>query len=185
MAPLIKLKQAKKNYLDHAFDLTIEERDFIIVSGQNGAGKTTLIHLLLGFTTPDEGMIEKGKLKIGYLPERINLPLFIKVFQYLETLARLKKSELDQELMMMFNVPLFKSVHTLSKGNMQKLAIISTFLGTPDLIILDEPLSGLDVKTCHIFKDYLKKRRDAGLSILISTHQPELFKDLASRHIIL
>ncbi|PKK88615.1 MAG: hypothetical protein CVV62_01860 [Tenericutes bacterium HGW-Tenericutes-7] len=82
-------------------------------------------------------------------------------------------------------LPLFQSVHTLSKGNQQKLAIVSTFLGTPDLIILDEPLSGLDVKTCHIFKDYLKKRRDEGLSILISTHQPELFKDLCSRHIIL
>ncbi|PKK93400.1 MAG: hypothetical protein CVV61_04835 [Tenericutes bacterium HGW-Tenericutes-6] len=185
MAPLIKLEKAKKRYLDHAFDLTIEKKDFIIISGQNGTGKTTLIQMLLGFIEPDEGMISKKKLKIGYLPERINLPLFIKVFQYLETLARIKKSELDQELLMMFNLPLFQSVHTLSKGNQQKLAIVSTFLGTPDLIILDEPLSGLDVKTCHIFKDYLKKRRDEGLSILISTHQPELFKDLCSRHIIL
>jgi ABC-2 type transport system ATP-binding protein len=180
---LVKLEDAGKHYLSRTFCLEIEKSDFILVSGENGHGKTTLIQLILGFISPDKGFVSCQKIKIGYLPEKAMLPLFIKVYVYLETLAKLKKAPLDQELILAFNLPIFKSVHELSKGNMQKLAIVSTFLGNPDLIILDEPLSGLDHESTLILKKYIEKKKEAGMSFMISTHHPELFSDLASKHL--
>jgi len=95
--PLIKLDHAGKKYLNRTFDLEINEKDFILVSGENGNGKTTLIHLLLGFTHPDLGTVQSKKLKIGYLPEKAMLPSFVQVMKYLETLSRIKKSKIDQK----------------------------------------------------------------------------------------
>jgi ABC-2 type transport system ATP-binding protein len=180
---LIKLEEAGKNYLNRTFCLEIHPKDFILVSGENGHGKTTLIQLILGFISPDKGFVKGKKLKIGYLPEKAMLPLFIKVYVYLETLAKIKKTRLDLELIHAFNLPIFKSIHELSKGNQQKLAIVSTFVGNPDLIILDEPLSGLDHESTVILKKYIEKKKDEGMSFMISTHQPELFKELASKHL--
>ena len=183
--PLISLNHAGKRYLPRTFDLEINKSDFILVSGDNGNGKTTLIQLVLGFTRPDVGTVVSNKLKIGYLPEKAMLPMFVKVLPYLETLARIKKSKVDEHLLMSFNIPIFKSIHELSKGNQQKLAIVSTFIGKPDLIILDEPLSGLDQESMIILKNYIEAKKKEGMSFIVSTHQPELFKHLASRHILL
>ncbi len=182
---LIKLDSAGKRYLEKRFTLEINKSDFILVSGDNGNGKTTLIQLILGFIHPDFGYVESKKIKIGYLPEKIMLPLFIKVLPYLETLAKIKKGKIDTDLIFAFNIPVLKSIHELSKGNQQKLAIISTFLGNPDLIILDEPLSGLDLESTIILKKHIEKKKSEGMSFMISTHQPDMFKEMASIHITL
>ncbi len=157
--PLIKLDQAGKRYLNHRFNLLIEKSDFVLVSGENGNGKTTLIHLLLGFTKPDLGRVQRTKMKIGYLPEKAMLPLFVNVSVYLKTLARIKKTEINHDLVNAFHLPIEKSIHELSKGNQQKLAIVSTFLGKPDLIILDEPLSGLDDESTETLKRHIEDTR--------------------------
>jgi len=86
---------------------------------------------------------------------------------------------------MSFNIPIFKSIHELSKGNLQKLAIVSTFIGKPDLIILDEPLSGLDHESTLVLKNYIEMKQKEGMSFIVSTHQPELFLHLANQHILL
>jgi len=181
--PLIKLSNVRKNYLDHTFDLEIDKHDFILLSGENGRGKTTLIQLLLGFIYPDVGSIESKKLKIGYLPEKTMLPLFVKVIVYIETLARIKKSKIDLDLLYELRIPITKSIHELSKGNQQKLAIFSTFMGNPDLVILDEPLSGLDAESIDFFSNYLISQKNRGLGLIISTHQPERFINLCNKHI--
>ncbi|MBN2300699.1 MAG: ATP-binding cassette domain-containing protein [Acholeplasmataceae bacterium] len=183
--PLISLNQAGKSYLNHQFNLCINPSDFILISGDNGNGKTTLIRLILGYTRPDTGTIESRKLKIGYLPEKAMLPLFVKVVPYLKTLARIKKSNIDHDLVEAFHIPISKSIYELSKGNQQKLAIVSTFLGQPDLIILDEPLSGLDEESVMILKAHIEKKKDEGMSFIVSTHTPELFVHLANQHLVL
>ena len=182
---LVKLSQATKFYINTSFDLTISKSDFILISGENGSGKTTLIHLVLGFIMPDQGTVTSKKLKIGYLPEKAMLPQFVKVSHYLETLARLKKGVIDYQLIHRFNLPFYKSIHELSKGNFQKLALISTFLGKPDLVILDEPLSGLDEESSAHLITYMEEKRHEGMSFMVSTHQPERFKKLASQIVML
>ncbi len=182
---LIELREAKKHYCPQSFNLIIEAHDFIVISGENGKGKTTLLELILGFKRPDLGFVNKKKLKIGYLPEVMMLPPLIKVSEYLETLAKVKKDRLSEELIHLFDIPLFKYIYQLSKGNQQKLAIISTFIGKPDLIVLDEPLTGLDQTSMLDLKAFLKKKKESGLSILISTHNPDLFKDLANKTLCL
>ena len=177
------MHNAGKNYLPRTFDLEINPSDFVLVSGDNGNGKTTFIQLVLGFTRPDTGSIESKKLKIGYLPEKAMLPMFVKVLPYLETIARIRRAKIDQRLLMSFNIPIFKSIHELSKGNQQKLAIVATFIGKPDLVILDEPLSGLDYESTHILKDYIEQKKEEGMCFIVSTHQPELFVHLANQHL--
>lgn len=178
---LIELKEARKLYCSESFTLKIEKQDFIVISGENGRGKTTLLELILGFKRPDSGSVDKKKLKIGYLPEVMMLPPLIKVSDYLETLARVKRDKISEDLLHLFKIPLFKYIYQLSKGNKQRLAIVSTFIGKPDLIILDEPLSGLDQESRKKLKAYLIEKKEEGLSIIISTHKPELFKDLANK----
>ena len=182
---LIKLNEAKKHYCPQIFNLVIEKNDFILVSGENGKGKTTLIELILGFKRPDQGNIDKRKLKIGYVPEMMMLPPLVKASDYLETLSKVKKDLLNEDLIHLFKIPLYKYIYQLSKGNQQKLAILSAFIGKPDLIILDEPLSGLDEDSIKDFICYMKEKINHGLSFLVSTHYPHVFDELVTKRIML
>ncbi len=179
----IKLEEAGKRYLSHRFTLEVSKDDFLVISGDNGSGKTTLLMLILGFIHPDTGKIEKRKLKMGYLPEKVVLPPFIPVMEYLLTMARIKKDTLDPTLLHILEVPLDKSIHQLSKGNQQKIAFISACMGKPHLLILDEPFSGLDEVMKEKMVELIEKRHHQGTSILISTHEPERFLHLATKHL--
>ncbi len=179
----IELINVEKRFLNHTFNLCVEPKDFILVTGSNGSGKTTLIYLLVGFIRPDRGQIKQKKIKIGYCPERVILPRYIKVYEYLSTLAKVKKAPLDQQLLALFQIPLNQSIHYLSKGNMQKVALLIAFMGNPDLIILDEPFTGLDIDSQIKFADYLKVKQGQGKSIMISTHQPKFLEHLANKRI--
>lgn len=173
--PLIELKNAGKNYLNYTFNVSIKTNYCLLVHGKNGSGKTTLIHLLLGFAKPDYGKVIKKNMKINYLSEKVMLPPYIKVVDYLENIARIKKGEVDYDLLNDFKIPLFKGIHQLSKGNQQKLALVATMTGNAKLFILDEPLSGLDEASIDILFAKIKTLKEQGLSFVISTHQPYRF----------
>jgi len=179
----IKLEEAGKRYLSHRFSLAIEKQDFLVISGENGSGKTTLLMMILGFIRPDVGTIEKRKLKMGYVPEKVVLPPFIPVMEYLLTMARIKKDTLDPHMLSALDLPLDKSIHQLSKGNQQKIALISACMGKPHLLVLDEPLSGLDEEMKEQVVELLKRRHHMGTSILVSTHEPERFLHVATKHL--
>jgi ABC-2 type transport system ATP-binding protein len=181
--PYISLKNAGKHYLNKRFDLDIDQKDFVLVSGDNGTGKTTFIQLVLGYTRPDVGSVEMKKIKIGFLPEKAMLPMFIQVSDYLKTMARIKKGKADDFLIHALQVPMLHGIHELSKGNLQKLAIVSTFMGNPELVILDEPFSGLDQESQGILSDYIKMKQKEGMSFIISTHRPEYFQGFANKTI--
>lgn len=180
---LIELKNASKHYIAHSFNIKVEQRDFILVTGDNGSGKTTLIYLLIGFIRPDEGYIHSRKIKIGYLPERLILPRYIKVYDYLYTLAKIKKASLNFSLFHRFCIPLDQSISTLSKGNLQKIGLVVAFLGNPDFVILDEPFSGLDCDAKKILIDYIIDQNQQGQTIMISTHEPDPFLKYVNKKI--
>lgn len=180
---LVALHKVTKYDVLKPYDLYIEQGDFIVLCGSNGSGKTTLFRLILSFIKPDTGKITKAVKRIAYLPEHVKLPFFMKSYMYILLHAKMKKVDVDVELLHLFNIPLFRYVHELSKGNQQKLAIITTLIGQAELIILDEPLNGLDDQSIKNFLMYMTKLKSQGKTFIVSTHQPQWFKKLQTRMI--
>lgn len=169
--------------------------------GPNGAGKTTLIRMITGIFYPDSGnILFKGKnfependaRFIGYMPEERGLYKKMKIGEQALYLARLKglsrhdamhkikdwfkRLEMDS----WWN----KKVEDLSKGMGQKLQFVITVLHEPDLIILDEPFSGLDPVNANLIKDEIYRLSQKGTTIIFSTHRMEQVEEIC-RHIVL
>ncbi len=172
-------------------DLSLEVRAGRIFGflGPNGAGKTTTIRMIVGITAPDEGKIElfgermSAKLqdKIGYLPEERGLYKKMKIVEQLRYFAALKDvsgAEADKRIdrwLERMNLAEWKNKKTtdLSKGMQQKIQFISTVLHDPDLLILDEPFSGLDPVNVEFMIDVLSEFRQQQKTVIFSTHLME------------
>jgi ABC-2 type transport system ATP-binding protein len=154
--------------------------------GRNGAGKTTTIRMITGIFMPDAGSIEwlgastaaEFRDRIGYLPEERGLYKQMKIVELLLFLAEIKgkrpadvRPAIDRwlerfELLDKRNA----KIEELSKGNQQKVQLIGTLLHDPDLIILDEPQSGLDPVNMVLVRNLLRDLKNEGKTILLSTH---------------
>ncbi len=178
--PLIELNEASKHYLDTSFSLSLDPGKTVLITGANGVGKTTLIHLLLGYTKPNKGDIKRRAKQISYVPEHITLPSFVTALTYMKTIAGIRKLEFKEDLITRFNVPMFKSIRTLSKGNQRKLALCAALLGRPDLVILDEPLDGLDEAAKALLAIIIEEKMKEGIAFVIATHDTSVFESLAS-----
>ncbi len=157
--------------------------------GPNGAGKTTTIRMVMNIIIPDEGSIkvlnrrmdEEMKERVGYLPEDRGLYPKMKVGELLLFLAEikgLKGSDARKEIdfwLDRFDLSDWKSkkVEELSRGMQQKLQFIVTVIHQPELIILDEPFSGLDPVNTKLFKDIMLEMKKKGRTIVFSTHRME------------
>lgn len=167
--------------------------------GRNGAGKTTTIRMITGIFYPDEGTIhwegESGSFqdRVGYLPEERGLYKQMKLMEHVLFLAEIKdrvgpeirkRAEywLDRfELLEKKNV----KVEELSKGNQQKIQFIGALLHDPDLIILDEPMSGLDPVNVVLVRNIVRDLRDSGKTILLSTHMMGEAEKLANQIVLI
>ena len=168
--------------------------------GPNGAGKTTTIKLLLGLLEPNEGEMKvfglnperdevEIKRRIGYVSEE---PLIFKsltpkeLFNFIASIRELdekRTTELAKEYLESLEAIQYydQLIATLSHGNKQKLQIIAAILHDPDLLILDEPIAGLDAKAVRVFKSILEIHTQRGGSVLFSTHIMEIAQDLCDR----
>src|SRR5437763_3760945 len=154
--------------------------------GRNGAGKTTTIRMITGIFMPDSGSIDWGgasdggsfRDRLGYLPEERGLYKQMKVVELLLFLAEIKgKRAADVRPLIDRWLERFElvekrdaKVEELSKGNQQKVQLIATLLHDPELIILDEPQSGLDPVNMVIVRNLLLELKQEGRTILLSTH---------------
>lgn len=157
--------------------------------GPNGAGKTTTIRMIVGITAPDEGSISlfgepvsyATQNRIGYLPEERGLYKKMKVVDQLKYFAELKgvsRSDADKKIdfwLDRMGLGEWKKAKTtdLSKGMQQKIQFISTVLHDPDLLILDEPFSGLDPVNVEFMIDVLSEFRTQQKTVIFSTHLME------------
>jgi ABC-2 type transport system ATP-binding protein len=164
--------------------------------GPNGAGKTTTIRMIVGIMAPDKGTIELfGETgtahlqdRIGYLPEERGLYKKLKIVDQLRYFAALKdvpRAEADKRIdfwLDRMGLGEWKTKRTtdLSKGMQQKIQFISTVLHDPDLLILDEPFSGLDPVNVEFMIDVLAEFRTKDKTIMFSTHQMETAERLCS-----
>lgn len=158
--------------------------------GPNGAGKTTTIRMIVNITAPDSGTIElfgqhitpELQDRIGYLPEERGLYKKMRVVDQLSFFAELKNVDrkvsgpkIDHWLarLKLSEWKKKKSIE-LSKGMQQKVQFITTVLHDPDLVILDEPFSGLDPVNVELLKDVVLDLKRSGKTVIFSTHQMEL-----------
>src|SRR6185312_13906628 len=169
--------------------------------GPNGAGKTTLIRMITGIFYPDEGNIvfegqpfraERDSVRIGYMPEERGLYKKMKIGEQALYLAQLKGLSSQQamqkvkEWFIKFEMQSWwnKKVQDLSKGMSQKLQFVTTVLHEPQLIILDEPFSGLDPVNANLIKDEIFNLAKKGSTIIFSTHRMEQVEEICD-HIVL
>src|SRR5947209_5028618 len=162
--------------------------------GPNGAGKTTTIRMIVNITIPDAGRIKLFgqpmttalQDRIGYLPEERGLYKKMKVGEQLRFFAELKDlrgKEADARIdhwLAKLQLSAWKDKRTkeLSKGMQQKVQFITSVIHDPDLLILDEPFSGLDPVNVDIMKDTILEQKSANKTIILSTHQMEIAEKL-------
>jgi len=201
MDAVLDIQQVVKRYatklaVDH-ISLRVPPGIVFGLLGPNGAGKTTLIRMITRITIPDEGQIffngealaEKHQRKIGYLPEERGLYKKMKVAEQIAYLLELKglkdKQALQtaEEWLERLQLGDWKNakVEELSKGMQQKVQLIATIAHRPPVLILDEPFSGLDPVNSQMFEDVIRELRDAGTSVLFSTHRMDQLEELCQR----
>lgn len=180
---------------------SIEKGEFFGLLGPNGAGKTTSIRILLDIFKPDSGttsifggpMDEAKKDRIGYMPEERglyqDLPLE-RVLTYLAALKGMSGRQIKRSMadyLARFNLQDFrrKKVKELSKGMQQKAQIIATLMHQPELLIIDEPFSGLDPVNTQLVKDMLHDLNSQGVTIIMSTHQMHQVEELCQRILLM
>ncbi|GMA08049.1 sodium ABC transporter ATP-binding protein [Tetragenococcus halophilus subsp. flandriensis] len=202
---MLEVKNLSKSFGDYKAldDLTfsINEGQIMGLIGQNGAGKTTTFRLILDFLQADQGEIlwnghslsAKEYNIIGYLPEERGLYPRITVQDQLIYFARLRgrsKKEIVpkiDEWMDKFQVKGKKTdkVKTLSKGNQQKIQLIATLIHEPELIILDEPFSGLDPVNVELLKDGIMELKEKGSCVIFSSHNMDNVEKICDHLIML
>ncbi len=166
--------------------LSCESGKALGLLGRNGAGKTTTIRIIMGVFPADSGEvlldgkpINRKKVKIGYLPEERGLypkKIVMEQLIYLAELKGLKASEAKKsakELLEKLEMTEYenKRLDTLSKGNQQKIQLVATLTCDPDIVILDEPFSGLDPVNAMLLKDTVKELIARGKVVIFSSHQ--------------
>jgi ABC-2 type transport system ATP-binding protein len=172
--------------------------------GPNGAGKSTTIKMLAGLLEPDSGHVELDgvninddiiayKKRIGYIPEQAEVYPHLSAKEYLKLVGRLRlmpAGELDEksdyileQLGLTFDM--HQPMENYSKGMRQKVLVIAAILHNPDILLLDEPLAGLDVSTVLIFKELLRAFVKLGKIIIFSSHLIDVVERICDRVIII
>ncbi len=167
-------------------DLTVPRGTTYGLLGPNGAGKTTMIRMLLGIIEPDAGAVgllggprtQHALDRVGYLPEergfyrRMTVRRALSFFAELKGVAPRVSAPRIVAWLERFGLAdrVESKVQDLSKGNQQKIQLIGTLLHEPEIVVLDEPFSGLDPLNQQLFKDVIAEQRAQGRTILFSTH---------------
>lgn len=164
------------------------------VLGQNGSGKSTLFRTVLGLIPEDSGDIDFQNIEtIGYVPEYRALYQNMLVEEHILFLARLRKMDMKfahenmDKLISMFKLEEYRKtkIQTLSKGNQQKVQFICALIHDPDLILLDEPMTGLDIVNVNLFKEIIHQMIQEGKKIVMSSHQYDELEEFCEYIMIL
>ena len=186
----LEVKDLRKSFGDkeilHGISFSIESGKALGLLGRNGAGKTTTIRILMDVFRADSGTVtvdgrpfQPKKFRIGYLPEERGLYPKKGVQEQLIYLAQLRGSshaeakEQSMRWLKRLGVEEYaqRKLETLSKGNQQKVQLAQTLVCDPDLVILDEPFSGLDPVNSQILKEVIQEQIEAGKLVIFSSHQ--------------
>lgn len=205
---ILSLQGLSKNYgsknVLNGIDLTVYRGQIIGYIGPNGAGKSTTIKIILGLEGDYSGKVEifgeevtadnyHYKRKIGYVPEIAELYDNLTAQEYLTFIGELygmdfqAADEKAEKLMTLFGLEAVyhSRIASFSKGMRQKVLVISSLLHNPDLLFLDEPLSGLDANSVMVFKEILAILASQGKTIFYSSHIMDVVEKISNRIILI
>lgn len=199
----IELKEVCKSFgkqvaVDH-LDLAVPTGSIYGFIGPNGSGKTTTIRMILNIYQPDSGQVQvlgemNGKVadpRVGYLPEERGLYRRMTVRRVLRYFARLKGIRnpdklIDEQLERMGASEWDrKKIEQLSKGMAQKIQFIVAVISKPQLVILDEPFSGLDPVNMEVLRDAVLELRKNGTTVIFSTHDMDMAEQMCDRVVMI
>ena len=206
--PVIEIKNLHKAYADHlvlkGINLTVNAGEIIGYIGPNGAGKSTTIKTLIGMLPDFTGDVHvlgidvrqdplEVKRHIGYVPEQASLYEVLTPVEYLHFIGQLyglEKSTIDKkslELLRLFDLYTNRDdrMTTFSKGMRQKVLLISGLLHNPEVIFLDEPLSGLDANAVILVKEILAQLALAGKTLFYSSHLMDVVEKISDRIVLI
>ena len=201
MSSIVKCEHVVKRYGDivavNDISFTVEEGEIFGLIGPNGAGKTTTIRMMMDIIKPDSGEMtvfgeklgDATKNKVGYLPEERGLYKKLRVLETIAYLASLKG--MDKRSVLVKADELLnqtgmqdtgrKKIEEMSKGMGQIIQFITTIIHDPQLVILDEPVSGLDPINTELIKDMFMELRNQGKAVILSAHQMNQVEELCDR----
>ncbi len=204
--PALAIEGVRKTYRGSeraavdGLDLTVHQGEIFGFLGPNGAGKTTTIKMVVGLLRPDAGRILVGardavreplevKRRLGYVPDNPDLYDRLTGLEFLNLLADVfGVSAADRrrrfaELLDTFELAGAAGdlIQSYSHGMKQKLALTGALFHEPDLLILDEPMVGLDPRSAHLFKEIMRRHCDRGRTVFFSTHILEVAERLCDR----
>lgn len=202
---MITIKNVSKSYNGYVkavddLSLTINPGEIFGFLGPNGAGKTTTIKMITGITKPDQGVIHingkeiqenpvEAKKEFGFVPDNPNVFLRLKGIEYLNFMAEAYGVEMDlrikriQALAKRFSMTkaLSDQINSYSHGMRQKIVIMGVLIHSPNVWILDEPMTGLDPKASHLLKQMMKEHTNQNKSVFFSTHVLEVAEKICDR----
>jgi len=202
--PTIDVQQLWKSYDGkpalQGLNLDAHAGEIVGLIGPNGAGKTTTLKILVGLLRPDSGLVRvKGhdvladpvtyKADLGYMPEAPTLPEYLTPNEFLGYVGRIRNLQKDRiaartrELLTMLDLApkADETIASLSKGMKAKIAFAAAILHEPSILILDEPLIGIDPAGQHLLKERLMGMARGGGTVLVSTHQLDTAERLCGR----
>jgi len=184
--------------LDLSINSNVSDGAIFAVLGPNGSGKTTLIKSILGMVIPNKGQIEiqgasilkkhQYRNNINYLPQIANFPSNLSVKELIKMVKNLRpKPAADQDLIDLFGLAPFldKKLGNLSGGTKQKVNLLLTFMFDSELIILDEPTTGLDPISLLNLKKIILAEKAKGKAILITSHIMSFVEEMADEIVFL
>ena len=165
--------------------LNVHRGEALALVGENGCGKSTMLRLLCGITRPDSGMVTMAPgIRTAFIPDRFE-KINMTTSRYIEYMRDLENADVKtvEHYCEMFSMTAYLDIplNYLSKGMLQKVAVIQALLIEHDLLLMDEPLSGQDAVSQLRFADEIRRRKQDGMAVIMACHEPFLIDALADR----
>lgn len=175
-------KWFKDNHVITGLSYNFKRGSITLLVGENGSGKSTLLKLITGLYKPTSGMIKRHYKDFRYVPELQPIKSDMTTLTYIMHITRLLGVKRNKALEEALQLELYKPLKTLSKGNTKKVLLYLSFVGSPDVVLMDEPLDGLDGEMQEVILTFIEHNQS--ITYIISTHRKESFDRFKSRDVI-